>query len=259
MVDHSGVDGARSRWSSSASPVYGFSRVPDRLPADRGPGLPARHRAVARRRLARAHPEGARPGQRDRRKTPGVEQVITIAGVSALDNNATLANAGVAYIILKDWSERGKGEDLLSLFTRLERDRSARSTKRDILVHAAAADPGHRQCRRLHHAGRAARRQLRPRQAAERDRCDRRPMPRPRSRMQLVQASFRAERAAITVEVDREKAQTLHVSRRPGVLRARELSRLELCRPVQQVRPHLPDLRAGRRAVPPAARGHRRT
>ena len=35
--------------------------------------------------------------------TPGVQQVITIAGISALDNSASLANAGVAYIILKDW------------------------------------------------------------------------------------------------------------------------------------------------------------
>ncbi|TIL28433.1 MAG: efflux RND transporter permease subunit, partial [Mesorhizobium sp.] len=43
--------------------------------------------------------------------TPGVDQVVTIAGISALDNNSTLANAGVAYIILKDWSLRGKGED----------------------------------------------------------------------------------------------------------------------------------------------------
>src|SRR5581483_3304840 len=31
-------------------------------------------------------------------KTPGVDKVITIAGVSPLDNNASLANAGVAYI-----------------------------------------------------------------------------------------------------------------------------------------------------------------
>jgi HAE1 family hydrophobic/amphiphilic exporter-1 len=48
-------------------------------------------------------------------KTPGVSQVITIAGISALDNSASLANAGVAYIILKDWSARGQGEDLRSL------------------------------------------------------------------------------------------------------------------------------------------------
>jgi HAE1 family hydrophobic/amphiphilic exporter-1 len=50
-------------------------------------------------------------------KTPGVEQVMTIAGISALDNSSSLANAGVAYLVLKEWSERGKGEDLLSLFT----------------------------------------------------------------------------------------------------------------------------------------------
>src|SRR5256884_4378407 len=35
------------------------------------------------------------------RKTPGVARVGNIAGVSALDNSATLSSAGVAYIILK--------------------------------------------------------------------------------------------------------------------------------------------------------------
>src|ERR1700761_6299420 len=48
-------------------------------------------------------------------KAHGVAQVITIAGISALDNSASLANAGVAYIILKDWDARGPGEDLRSL------------------------------------------------------------------------------------------------------------------------------------------------
>src|SRR5262249_42499895 len=43
------------------------------------------------------------------RKTPGVARVVNIAGVSALDNSATLSSAGVSYIILKDWSERGEG------------------------------------------------------------------------------------------------------------------------------------------------------
>jgi HAE1 family hydrophobic/amphiphilic exporter-1 len=55
------------------------------------------------------------------RKTPGVREVITIGGLSVLDNSAPLANGGVAYIILNDWSERGKGEDLLSLFTGLNK------------------------------------------------------------------------------------------------------------------------------------------
>src|SRR5215469_4745330 len=55
-------------------------------------------------------------------KNPAVENVIAISGVSALDNNSTLANAGVAYVILKDWSKRGKGEDLRSLFEQFNRD-----------------------------------------------------------------------------------------------------------------------------------------
>jgi hydrophobic/amphiphilic exporter-1 (mainly G- bacteria), HAE1 family len=50
------------------------------------------------------------------RKDPSVAQVISIAGVSVLDNSATLANAGVAYVVLKDWSER---DDLRTVFARL--------------------------------------------------------------------------------------------------------------------------------------------
>ena len=55
------------------------------------------------------------------RATPGVDQVVAISGISVLDNSATLQNAGVAYVILKDWSQRSKaaGTDLLSLFMRL--------------------------------------------------------------------------------------------------------------------------------------------
>lgn len=50
---------------------------------------------------------------------PGVANVITIDGISLLDNNASLANAGALYIIFKDWSVRGKNENLLSLYTKL--------------------------------------------------------------------------------------------------------------------------------------------
>jgi HAE1 family hydrophobic/amphiphilic exporter-1 len=54
-------------------------------------------------------------------KVPGVDQVITIAGVSVVDNSASLANAGVAYVVLKDWSVRGKAEGLLPMFTNLNK------------------------------------------------------------------------------------------------------------------------------------------
>jgi len=53
--------------------------------------------------------------------TPGVDKVITIAGVSALDNNASLSSGGVAYIILKDWSVRGKAESLLPMLESLNK------------------------------------------------------------------------------------------------------------------------------------------
>jgi len=55
------------------------------------------------------------------KKTPGVDQVVTVAGISPLDNSASLANAGVAYVTLKPWSQRGKGQDLLSLFIGMNR------------------------------------------------------------------------------------------------------------------------------------------
>jgi HAE1 family hydrophobic/amphiphilic exporter-1 len=67
-------------------------------------------------------------------KTPGVEQVMTIAGISALDSSSSLANAGVAYLVLKEWSERGPGEDLLSLFNGLNQRLSVIPEARILVV-----------------------------------------------------------------------------------------------------------------------------
>jgi HAE1 family hydrophobic/amphiphilic exporter-1 len=50
------------------------------------------------------------------KQQPGVDKVVAIAGIAALNDSASLSNAGVAYVILKDWEERGKGEDLLGLY-----------------------------------------------------------------------------------------------------------------------------------------------
>jgi HAE1 family hydrophobic/amphiphilic exporter-1 len=49
---------------------------------------------------------------------PGVEKIISIGGVNALNNNAPLSNAGVMYVILKPWGERGKakGQDLKTIY-----------------------------------------------------------------------------------------------------------------------------------------------
>jgi len=50
---------------------------------------------------------------------PGVREVISIAGIAALNDSASLSNAGVAYVILNDWDKRGKGEDLRGLYVAL--------------------------------------------------------------------------------------------------------------------------------------------
>lgn len=53
------------------------------------------------------------------KKMDGIEDVIAINGISLLDNSANLANAGVLYVIFKDWSVRGKNESLPVLFNKL--------------------------------------------------------------------------------------------------------------------------------------------
>ena len=67
-------------------------------------------------------------------KQPGVDQVMTIAGISVLDASSSLANAGVAYIVLKEWSARGAGQDLRSLFVALNQKLSAVSEARVLVV-----------------------------------------------------------------------------------------------------------------------------
>jgi hydrophobic/amphiphilic exporter-1 (mainly G- bacteria), HAE1 family len=54
--------------------------------------------------------------------TPGVEQTIAISGLSVLDNFADLANAGVAFVMLKPWDQRSKakGTDILSIAGHLQ-------------------------------------------------------------------------------------------------------------------------------------------
>lgn len=53
------------------------------------------------------------------REHPAIERVIAIGGLSPLDGNGSLANAGILYLMFKDWSERGRGEDLRSIYDTL--------------------------------------------------------------------------------------------------------------------------------------------
>ena len=53
------------------------------------------------------------------RENRAVESTISIGGMSPLDNNASLANAGIIYLMFKDWSKRSKGQDLRSIYNNL--------------------------------------------------------------------------------------------------------------------------------------------
>jgi hydrophobic/amphiphilic exporter-1 (mainly G- bacteria), HAE1 family len=186
------------------------------------------------------------------RKTPGVAQVITIAGVSALDNSATLSSAGVAYIILKDWSERGKGEDLLSLFKNLNASLAA-VDEADILVmppppiQGVGNDAGFTMQIVLRDGSFDMAKLQSVTDAIVAN-------AKSQSALQLVMASFRAGVPQYSLEVDRVKAQTLQVSldqvfaALAGYLGSSYVDQFN--------RTRIPDLRAGRRAVSPAARRH---
>ncbi|NPU09417.1 multidrug efflux RND transporter permease subunit [Bradyrhizobium sp. 83002] len=142
--------------------------------------------------------------------TPGVAQVITIAGISALDNSASLANAGVAYIILKDWEARGKGEDLRSLVYGLN-DKLADIIEARSLVLPPPPIQGIGNA-----AGFAMQVELRD---GNSDYAKLQAMTsaivasaQSQSALQRVQSPFRAMVPQFDVEIDRVKTQTLHVT-----------------------------------------------
>ncbi len=143
-------------------------------------------------------------------KTPGVEQVVAIAGISALDNSSSLANAGVAYLILKDWGSRGPGEDLRSLVYGLN-DKLAVIPEARILVIPPPPIQGIGNA-----AGFAMQVQLRDGNA---DYSKLQAVTgtvvgnaQTQSALQRVSSSFRSMVPQFDVQVDRIKTQTLHVT-----------------------------------------------
>ncbi|OAF10884.1 efflux RND transporter permease subunit [Bradyrhizobium neotropicale] len=144
------------------------------------------------------------------RQTPGVQQVITIAGISALDNSASLANAGVAYIILKDWEARGKGEDLRSLVYGLN-DKMATIMEARTLVLPPPPIQGIGNA-----AGFSMQVELRD---GNSDFAKLQAITgamvsnaQSQSALQRVSSSFRSSVPQFNVEIDRVKTQTLHVT-----------------------------------------------
>jgi hydrophobic/amphiphilic exporter-1 (mainly G- bacteria), HAE1 family len=90
-------------------------------------------------------PDGASLGRTDRalaqvseivKGTPGVQNVIAISGISVLDNSATLPSAGIAYVVLDDWSvrEKAKNQDILSLFRTLTQKLNAQVLEAEATI-----------------------------------------------------------------------------------------------------------------------------
>jgi hydrophobic/amphiphilic exporter-1 (mainly G- bacteria), HAE1 family len=103
--------------------VWGLARVPTAFLPDEDQGYLI---------VAAQLPDGASKERTDAvmqqiaaiaKKAPGVESVITVSGVSIVDNFASLANAGVAFVVLNDWNVRLKqrGQDIGSITQNLNR------------------------------------------------------------------------------------------------------------------------------------------
>jgi hydrophobic/amphiphilic exporter-1 (mainly G- bacteria), HAE1 family len=143
-------------------------------------------------------------------KTPGVEHVVGISGVSALDNNASLANAGVAYIVLKHWAQRGAGQDLRSLVVGLNQAMSGILEARVIILPPPP----------IQGIGNAAgfAMQLELRDGSfdfgklQGITAGVVSSGQSQSSLQRVSSPFRASVPEIDIEVDRLKAETLHVT-----------------------------------------------
>ena len=56
------------------------------------------------------------------KKIPGIETVVVIGGINILNNSNSQSNTGGLYVIMKKWDERGKGEGLRDIYTRMNED-----------------------------------------------------------------------------------------------------------------------------------------
>jgi HAE1 family hydrophobic/amphiphilic exporter-1 len=144
--------------------------------------------------------------------TPGVDRVIAISGLSALDNFADLANAGISFVVLKPWDQRSKakGTDILSIAEHLQ---NALNTAPDGRLFVLAPPP-------IQGIGNAGGLQMQVQllggsfdykrlgdvteQIVKKADSD--------SRLQHVLTTFSPGASHVSVTVDRDRAQTLRVS-----------------------------------------------
>lgn len=98
--------------------LYGLTRVPTGFIPNEDQGyLMVSVQLPTAASLERTQ-EGMLAVRRAIEKVPGVQQIVSIGGISLLDNNSTDSSAGAMFVILKPWEERGKvkGEDLRNIY-----------------------------------------------------------------------------------------------------------------------------------------------
>ncbi len=144
--------------------------------------------------------------------TPGVDQVVEISGISVLDNSASLSSAGVDYVILKDWSVRGKanGEDLRSIYLHLQGALNKLADGSALVlipppIQGIGNASGFNMQLELRDGNVDWRKLDRITQTMIADAGS-------QSTLEHVSTSYRADVPQIEVDVDRTKAETLHVS-----------------------------------------------
>jgi HAE1 family hydrophobic/amphiphilic exporter-1 len=145
------------------------------------------------------------------KSVPGVQQVVTIAGMSLLDNNAALANAGVAYVVLDDWGARGKaaGEDIRTIASKLMQGMAALEDGRGfVLAPPPIQGIGNVSGFQMQVEQRDGSFDLVKLQDVARDLAD---QARTQTAIANPISSFRAGAPHLDVEIDRSKAETLKV------------------------------------------------
>ena len=109
MVRRQRADGA-DRAGAGGSAIWGIARLPTAFIPNEDQGYLM---------IVAQLPDGAALGRTTAAldqatkialDTPGVDKVIAISGLSALDNFADLANAGVSFVVLKPWDRAQQGE-----------------------------------------------------------------------------------------------------------------------------------------------------
>ena len=139
-------------------------------------------------------------------KDSAVDQVIAISGISVLDNNASLANAGVAYVVLKDWSVR---PDLRTVFPRISQALANIDARVTVLPPPPIQGIGNAGGFTMQVELRDGSSDLAKLQSITSAMVTN---AQSQSALQRVQTSFRATAPQLRVEVDRVKAQTMGVT-----------------------------------------------